>query len=185
MGCCGRMNDHSPRPRCCNSVRLLTPLPADPAGFSPQSTRTAASPGLLRQPCRTVVRPLSALRVSFDHRAASSTKGSWKLTFRFGIIKTSEPQSGCRLADGSTAPISAFHNPDLFSRKPTCYCLSIPASQPRETPRSQNKPQLHRLLDAFDKSLDQVGPVLNERLGEDLDLAALLIEAIPVDAIVA
>lgn len=82
-------------------------------------------------------------------------------------------------------PISAIHHPVPFSRKPTYFCLSLPASGLVKRRRPLIKPQMHRMLDGFDESLDQIGCVLNERLGEDIDLVAFLIEAIPVDAVVA
>ncbi len=41
------------------------------------------------------------------------------------------------------------------------------------------------VLDVFDEALDQIGRILNERLGEDLQLVPVLVEPVPVDTVMA
>src|SRR5256885_16825481 len=58
-----------------------------------------------------------------------------------------------------------------------------PPAGPAHEELSRARPR--RLLDFLGEDLDQIGHVLNKRLGEDLQLAPILVKAVPVDTVVA
>ena len=92
-------------------------------------------------------------------------------------IRKAAPEIEEVLADGAAAP-AAPAGGGLLEINP----VPGPAAGPAHDELNRSRPD--RLLDSLDEDLDQIGHVLNRRLGEDLQLLSVLVGSVSMNAIV-